>query len=288
VHPGQTLADYGRPANLLECVPTYIHEVASFNAANVWMMRRVAELERAQGNQARADELLAQANHLLPAVLSLYVPGQGVWDAQYEDGTRVQARHVFDFATIGLTIPGDLTPPMRLEMTDFVERELLTDHWMRAQSLSDVAAARSNRPDHGPMGAFAAWPAETMATFCEFGEYDKALDFLDRCVGVTYEGPYSQSRELSSKKPNALARITSRGGNPNSHQTYTESAGGAFAETIIRGFFGYQPDFVDNKMIFDNRPRGFEGELFNVRQDGRLYDITSGKKGIEIVAADGK
>lgn len=283
VHPGQTLADYGKASNLLECVPTYIHEVASFNAANVWMMRRVAEIEAAQGGEARAEQLRADANRLLPAVLALYEPGQGVWNAQYEDGERVQIRHVFDFATIGLTIPNDLTPRMRSEMTDFVERELLTDHWMRAQSLSDIAAARSNRPDHGPMGAFAAWPAETMATFCEFGEFGKALDLLNRCVGVTYEGPYSQSRELSSTQPDALARITSRGGSPTSHQTYTESAGGAFAETIIRGFFGYQPNFLNNQLIFNSQPRGFEGELLNVRQDDHYYNIISNAKGIEVV-----
>ncbi len=35
VQPGRTLADYGKPSNLLECVPTYINEVPSFNAANV-------------------------------------------------------------------------------------------------------------------------------------------------------------------------------------------------------------------------------------------------------------
>ena len=288
VRPGQTLADYGGKANLLECVPTYIHEVASFNAANVWMMRRVAEIQEAEGNQTRADELRAEANHLLPAVLSLYEPGQGVWDAIHEDGTRVQARHIFDFATVGLTIPGDLTRQMRREMTDFVERELLTDHWMRAQSLSDVAAAYSNRPDHGPMGAFAAWPAETMATFCEFGEFDRALDVLNRCVGVTYEGPYSQSRELLGKTPDAPAHITSRGGSPSSHQTYTESAGGGFAETIIRGLFGYQPDFVTGKVVSDFRPRGFDGQLLNVRQDGKFYNITSSSDdGLTVKEIDG-
>jgi hypothetical protein len=59
VRPGRTLADYGKPANLLECVPTYIHEVPSFNAANVWMMRRAAEIQAAEGNQERATELLS-------------------------------------------------------------------------------------------------------------------------------------------------------------------------------------------------------------------------------------
>ena len=68
-----------------------------------------------------------------------------------------------EMGLFGLTIPEDLTPKMQGEMTDFVGRELLTDHWMRAQSLSDIAASQSNRPDHGPMGAFCAWPAETAA-----------------------------------------------------------------------------------------------------------------------------
>jgi hypothetical protein len=280
VPPGQTLADYGGASNLLECVPTYIHQVASFNAANVWMMRRVAEIQAAEGNQARANELQSLANKLLPAVLSLYEPNQGVWDAQYDNAQRVQIRHVFDFATLGLTLPNDLTPEMRSQMTDFVERELLTDHWMRAQSLSDPAAAKSNRPDHGPMGAFCAWPAETTATFCEFGEYDKALDLFHRCVGVTYEGPFSQSRELSSKQPDALARITSRGGSPTSHQTYNASNGGSFAETIIREFFGYQPDFLKVNLPADARAHGVAGELLDVRQNGYLFNIISDDKGI--------
>jgi hypothetical protein len=279
VKPGRTLADYGGKANLLECVPTYINEVASFNAVDVWMMRRVAEIEEAEGNAARATELRAKAGQLLPAVLALYQPGQGVWDALHDDGSRVQVRHVFDFATIGLTIPEDLTPKMRDEMTDFVERELLTDHWMRAQSLSDIAASQSNRPDHGPMGAFCAWPAETAAAFCEFGEYDKALDVFHRCADVTYEGPFSQSRELSSRQPDALARITSRGGSPNSHQTYNASNGGSFAETTIRGLFGYQPDFLWktnrlwNGLPVDSRPRNFHGELLNVRHDEQLLNL---------------
>ncbi len=282
VRPGRTLADYGNASNLLECVPTYIHEVASFNAANVWMMRRVAELQEAEGNKNRAEELRADANHLLPAVLALYEPGQGIWAALHRDGSRVQIRHVFDFATIALTIPDDLSPTMRGEMTGFVARELLTDHWMRAQSLSDIAASKSNRPDHGPMGAFCAWPAETMAAMCAFGEFDQALSFLHRCAAVTYEGPFSQSRELVGKTPDAPARITSRGGSPNSHQTYNASNGGSFAETIIRGFFGYQPDFLGHNLVSNAKPRGFQGQLLNVQQGNQLFSISSTDQGLQV------
>jgi len=268
VKPGRTLADYGEAPNLLECVPTYIHEVPSFNAANVWMMRRVAAIDEAQGNSAAAAELRAEADRLLPAVLALYEPGQGVWDSLHRDGTRVQMRHVFDFATIGLTIKDDLTPQTRSEMVAFVERELLTDHWMRAQSLSDPAADKSDRPDHGPMGAFSSWPAETLLVLCEFGEYGKALDFIHRIAAVTEEGPFSQSRELMGKTPDAPVRIATRG-----MQTYNASNGSSFMEAVICGFFGYQPDFLKPKLTLSSARRGFEGSLLNIHQGGHQWNI---------------
>jgi hypothetical protein len=280
VRPGRTLADYGGAGNLLECVPTYIHEVPSFNAANVWMMRRVAEIQAAAGHPARAGELRAEADRLWPAVLALYEPDQGVWDSLHRDGSRVQMRHVFDFATIGLTRHDDLSAKTRRDMTSFVERELMVDHWMRAQSLSDPAAADSDRPDHGPMGAFCAWPAETMAALCEFGEFGQALDFLHGCADVTREGPFSQSRELMGRERNSPVRIAERGGHNLPSQTFNASNGGSFAETIIRGFFGYQPDFLGQKLVPDPRPRGFSGRLLNVRQNGHLYEISSSRKGL--------
>jgi hypothetical protein len=277
VRPGRTLADYGDASNLLECVPSYIHEVPSFNAANVWMMRRVAALQAGAGNEARARELRTDADRLLPAVLDLYDPGQGVWDSLHRDGTRVQVRHIFDFATIGLSIAKDLPPKTQQQMTAFVESELLTDHWMRALSLQDSEALQSDRPDHGPMGAFSAWPAETMAVLCEFGKCSQALDFLHRISDVTFEGPFTQARELLGRKPDAAVRIASRGS-----QTYNASNGGAFAETILRDFFSYQPDLLTHGLISDTGARGFQGQLLNVRQGDRLYTIRSTNGGIKV------
>jgi len=278
VRPGRTLADYGEAPNLLECVPTYIHEVPSFNAANVWMMRRIAAIYEAEGNSGRAEKLRSEAKTLLAAVLDLYEPGEGVFDSLHRDGTRVQMRHVFDFTTVGLTIAGDLSAQTRREMTSFVERELLTDHWMRAQSLTDPAAANSDRPDHGPMGAFSAWPAETIAVMSEFGEYDKALEFLHRCAEVTSEGPFSQSRELLGKTSNAPTRIASRG-----DQDYYVSSSASFAETIIREFFGYQPDWVARTTIANREARGFEGQLLGLSQAGRPLSISSTHQGLTVV-----
>jgi hypothetical protein len=277
VRPGRMLADYGEAPNLLECVPTYIHEVPSFNAANVWMMRRVAAMLETEGNPQRAGELRSEAKTLLAAVLDLYEPGQGVWDSLHRDGKRVQMHHVFDFATVGATIAGDLSEQTRREMTGFVEKELLTDHWMRAQSLTDPAAGHSDRPDHGPMGAFSAWPAETIAVMNEFGEYDKALDFLHRIAEVTAEGPFSQSRELLGNTSDAPVRIARRG-----DQDYYVSSGASFAETIIREFFGYQPDWVTHAIVANRNPRGFEGQLLNLSRPAHRIDIRSTRRGLEV------
>jgi len=241
------------------------------------MMRRLAAIYAAEGNSGRAEELRSEAKTLLAAVLNLYEPGQGVFDSLHRDGTRVQMRHVFDYTTVGLTITSDLSERTRREMTGFVERELLTDHWMRAQSLTDPAAANSDRPDHGPMGAFSAWPAETIAVMSEFGQYGKALDFLHRCAEVTSEGPFSQSRELLGKTSDAPTRIASRG-----DQDYYVSSGASFAETIIREFFGYQPDWVTHTTVANREPRGFEGQLLNVSQVGRKLTINSTPRGLNV------
>ena len=64
---------------------------------------------------------------------------------------------------------------IRKEMMDFLYRELMTDHWMRAQSLLDVAAENSDRADHGPYGAFDGWPAGTMDALVQMGFPEKAM-----------------------------------------------------------------------------------------------------------------
>ena len=196
VHPDSPLADYGENQNLLECAPAYIDRVASCNAQNVWMMRQDAALQELKGNAARARELRDDAEKLLPAVLSLYKPGDGVWYGLHNDGKRVELRHCVDYIYVGNALANDLTPDMRREMTDFVKRELLMRDWMRAMSLKDAAAAISDRPDHGPMGAYDGWPALTVGTMWRLGFPNDAFDFYCRTAEVTKEGPFAQAREF--------------------------------------------------------------------------------------------
>ena len=89
------LADYGGASNLLECVPTYTHKVASLNAANVWLMRQMAEvLERNRSipvNKTMAGVLRSMADNVSNAVIdNLYVAGKGFWACQQPNGELVQ------------------------------------------------------------------------------------------------------------------------------------------------------------------------------------------------------
>ncbi len=167
---------------------------------------------------------------------------------------------------------------MKTQMVDFVNSQLLTEHWMRALSLKDPAAKDSNRPDHGPMGAYDAWPPFTMEAMCRLGHWRDAVDFLRRCEPTTYEGPYGQSHELLTLLKNSPVRNASRGG-----QMYNCTAGTAFAEILIRNFFGFRPNWSGQPELFDaRRPRGFSGQLSGVRCAGTLWNINSGAAGVRL------
>jgi hypothetical protein len=279
--PADTLADYGEAENLLECVPTYIHKVPSFNAADVWMMREFAGILQAIGEPDEARVMRAEADAMVQAVMSLYVPGTGVWASLHRDGSRVEMRHCYDFATVGRFMAGDLSTNVRGEMVGFVKRELLAEKWMRAQSMLDPAAGRSDRPDHGPMGAYDAWPAVTVDAMCALGYWEDAISFLRRTQAAIYEGVYAQAREFygpNRHQYDAPVRIAQREGCMREC-----TGGGAFSETIIGTLFGYAAKPGGKfALMHPGVQRGFRGELHHVRYGSELLRIRSGETGVDL------
>ena len=280
VLPDSPLANYGENNNLLECAPAYIHRVASCNAQNVWMMRQAAALQELKGHDARAKELRDEAENFLPAVLSLYKPGDGVWYGLHKDGQRVELRHCVDYIYVGDALAADLTPNMRSEMTGFIKRELLTRDWMRAMSLKDAAAAASDRPDHGPMGAYDGWPALTVGTMWKLGFPNDAFDFYCRTAEVTKEGPFAQAREFYGPyrdQYNAPVRIAERDG------CMKECISGvAFADVVVNTFFGFAPSLDGKKLLVDPQvPRPFTGKLLNLSARGKMFTISAGRFGAD-------
>lgn len=281
VLPDSPLADYGENGNLLECAPAYIHRVASVNAQNVWMMRQDAALQELKGNPGRAKQLRDEANKLLPSVLALYKSGAGIWYGLHKDGARVELRHCVDYIYVGNALDADLTPTMRREMTDFVKRELFTSDWMRAMSLQDAAASISDRPDHGPMGAYDGWIPLTVGTMWRLGFPGDAFDFYCRTAAVTSEGPFAQAREFygpNRRKYDAPVRIAERDG------CMKECISGvAFADVVINTFFGFDPSLDGKTILADPQmPRPFAGKLLRVSSREGEATIGADKQGLHL------
>lgn len=275
VRPGTGLADYGQSENLLECVPSYVGIVPSLNAANVFMMQQTAWLWQRLGQRRRAAELQKLAHELAGKVLGLYMGGQGYWACVHADGTRVPVRTCIDFFTITQCMAEYLSPTMRRQMIAFVSGQLLTDHWMRALSPQDPAAKSpaARRPDHGWTGAYDAWPPYTAEAMAWLGAPAAAMTFLRRCEGVTHAGPYGQSHELIGRTIQAPATKT---------QMYDETAGGCFAEVIIRSVLGFYPMPGTSMLRMPRIDRHFSGTLHGVKYNGQYFDLTSSRGGIAV------
>jgi hypothetical protein len=255
------LADYGGIDNLLECVSTYVHEVASLNAANVWCMRAAAELD---GDAA----LLRQADALVGEVQRLYVDGRGYWHARQPDGRLVETRHCYDFNTVALALAHDLPAPQRAEMVDFFARELQTPAWMRALSPEDGDAAFSLRPDHQWNGAYTAWPADAAHALIRLGRPDAAAAWLPGLAASAGQGPFSQGHYADGVKAPP-------------HEPYILdwacSSSGAFADLVIQGFFGVDVPLDGSApratpQLADADPGA---RLRNLVVAGRAYDVTA-------------
>jgi hypothetical protein len=279
VPTGAKLMDIGGdPWNLLEAPPNYVHTVASLNAANIWMMRRLADYQSQVGNPARAAELRAEANALVPELLKLYNPNTGSWFVLFPDGRKIDSRHIYDYLTVGTCISDDLSSDTKTGMMDFIERELMTTTWLRAMSRQDPSAFDSDRSDHGPAGSYSGWPAKAGQATAELGRFDKALDMFHRFRGA-FDSAIPQAIELTTVEgmEGVQARVSTRAG-----ASFAEVSG-SFADVIISTFFGFRPSADGKRALWNSQvSRGFKGRLRHVRWKGDLYTIVSDESGLRI------
>jgi hypothetical protein len=273
------LADFGDDEwNLLECVPTYKHIVPSFNAGYIWMMRETSDFIEKTGNREKADSLRQVADEMIRRLLKLYA-GDGVWYSLYPDNKKIEVRHCLDFMFLGRYMPKDIPGDIKNEMIEFFYRELITDQWMRAQSLQDVAAASSDRPDHGPLGAYDGWPAGSMDALVQMGYPQKALDFYHAIEPVSYEGAWAQAHELwgeNKENKKARVRIAERG------WCARDASGGiSISQVMLKCFFGFYPG-VERNPIHDPGNFKFEGKLHHVYYRGEYYSISNNNGDIKM------
>ena len=278
---GGSLADYGGAHQLLECVQTYVHEVASFNAANVWMLRQLARLLRAKGaTPSRAAAFEAEADAVAAAVRSLYRPGEGYFNARSPNGSETGVMHVIDFVYVSEFMDADLTAAERADSASFVRRELQTPTWMRALSQADPAAPFSDRTDHGSHGAYDGWPPLTVAALSRSGFHGRAADFLRNVSAVARLGPFGQAHGIRDDDPSAVYK-------PFEFTLYNELCGLDFVDAVITGLAGLQPTAAavleeggDLPIVAPGEARGANFSLRALRWQGALWDVHVGGQGV--------
>lgn len=274
------LADYGGIGNLLECVSTYVHEVASLNAANVYCLRSAAEVVELQGDPSGAATLRKEADELVERVRELYVDGEGYWNARFPDGTSVPVRHCYDLATVLYTMPGELTETQRSEMVGFFERELRTDAWMRALSNRDPDAVFSVRADHQWNGSYCAWPSEVAAGLYRIGEGQLASGWVRGLAASANQGPFGQAHFAEPViEPHAGGARKVPGEVPYIND-WACSSGGSWVRLFIEGIFGVDAglDGITASPQLEGLDRN--ARLTALSYQGDLHDVHA--RGVEV------
>jgi len=244
----------------------------------VWNMRTAAAISEHQGRDEDAARLRAEAEALVPLVTELYLPGRGFFHARQPDGSLVETRHCYDFATVGTTIAADLPAEQREEMVRFFVEELRTPSWMRALSPWDENAGYSLRADHQWNGAYPAWPADSARAAIALGRPDVVLEWLPGLARSADQGPPGQAHFVEEaaapveggarKTPPQLPYIID----------WSCSSAGAWCELVLAGIFGVEVA-LDGTVtvggcIADLDP---DARLEGLTVQGRTYDVVGGQ-----------
>ncbi len=268
------LADYGGLNNLLECVSTYIHEVASLNAANVFNLRYASEIATFRGNSSEAAILMDEANALLERVQLLYADGKGFWNARYPGNELVEVRHVYDFLTVLNTIPDALSQKQKQEMTRFFVNELQTPTWMRALSPFDDNSMFSVRTDHQWNGSYPAWPPMSALGLFNIGEQELAFNWMKGLAKSANQGPFGQAHFDESVMPLEMGGSLKTSAEIPYINDWTCSSNGSWIKMIIEGLFGVKAGLKS----IEAYPRfgGFDQDaaLRGLKWQGKTYDVT--------------
>lgn len=266
------LADYGGIGNLLECVSSYVHEVASLNAANVWNLRTVAGHLEGR-DPARAAALRSEAGALLDRLWDLYADGEGWFNARQPDGRMLPVRHCYDLLMVLNLLPDAVSDRRRDEMVAFFQSQLRTPSWMRALSPADPDAITSLRPDHQWNGAYTAWPAYVAAGLFRIGRADLAAEWLRGLARSANQGPFAQAHFVEDFAPTEAGGAMKSSAEMPYINDWACSSGGAWARLVIESVFGVRATLEG--VSADPQLAGLDpnARLRNLVHRGRLYDV---------------
>ncbi|KAH3757478.1 aminoglycoside phosphotransferase family protein [Pelomyxa schiedti] len=236
------LSDYGDCQNILECVSTYEHKIAAFNAGAVGGLEFLYEL-------TGETEYMERAKLLAANVLSLF--RNGPFACLQPDGSERIVKTVLDFVYVGENMARFLPATIKQQMVAFLSSELLTPDWIFALAPSDPDALTHNLPafqtyraDHQATGSYPGWPGRVSGILFAFGCKELAQQWLSRVQTLTQEGPFGQahfihnntSTPLPSPDPTRHDAVFARKASFMNGNCNLESCGSAFATALLSNF----------------------------------------------------
>lgn len=272
---GSGLADYGDRNSLLEAVGTYQHEVASLNAANIWILRETATLLEHLGMPAEAAAFRQEASALVPRVQQLYMAGAGYWHCRQPDGSLVPVRHVWDFIHTLNFLHADLPPRQIEEMVSFFQRELMTPSWLAALSPLDEDTGFSLRPDHQWNGSYPGWVALATSALVKAGRIDLLQKWLPGLARTANQGPYSQAHFVETYAPPIQGGARKAPTEWPYINDWAILCAGGFFETVLLDLFGL--DFGYGGLTTQTNMAAFDRDavLENIPHHGQLHQAQS-------------
>jgi len=269
------LADYGDRNSLLEAVGTYEHEVASLNAANVWILREVAELLEFLGEPVAARELRSEADALVPRVQALYRPGTGYWNCRRPDGSLVPVRHVWDFIHTLHFLHHDLPAAQIDEMVAFFTRELMSPTWLAALSPLDADAGFSLRPDHQWNGSYPGWVALAIGALAKAGRRDVLACWLPGLAASARQGPFSQAHFVETYAPPLAGGARKAPTEWPYINDWTVLCAGGFFDAIVLDLFGVEFGYRELSARPRLVPLDPAARLHHVSWHGQLHTVSA-------------
>ena len=112
----------------------------------------------------------------------------------------------------------------------------------------------------------------------------------------TRQGAFGQANAVPQQRTPPYTPFNDEPAFKPSDRRYLNMAVGAFADAVVRGFFGYHPppvwpsqfsqEALDRTLLHPKVPRGFEGRLRNLQTPFGLATISSGADGLSIALQD--
>ena len=264
------LVDFGDRSAYVECITTYSHGTAGHSALQAFALTELGKLEE--------KYFSIDIKGIIKDIMDLY-NSEGYFNCLHEKGKTFPAANLYDIGLV-LNSIGHLIPESIVEkLIDFVKNTLKTDTWAHCLSPIDFDVVSGIRCDHQWAGCFPAWISQFILGISRIGYNDKWVnEWIDGISKITLQGPFAQAYWTEDLYDSEFGAASKCFDELTQGNHWVIGSGVHFAEMVLDGIFGLNPDYNGNLSI----KNGIESikkvsEIYNISVAGNLYHYINGE-----------